>query len=449
VVRARSQLGWRADVANHPDADLLRADGRRNLLRLAKHLANTANWHTYTTRPTIDGLMKATGLSERRVYEWLEWLRDRHLLAIVEGGTTPDFSPGILQARSADDTTGEPARNTASVYVLIAPSNLRLVAVPHPDDYGVEQVDTGPVDAIEAATWHLEDPAAGDPDADHQGGTAGPVLPADGPDPVDKNGTPTGHRRWLKPTARTREAPSGPGLRPDPSRLVPMRRLPPQIAPDAPPWDLGATPAGKQEHLAAAATAARHVLVLRQLSIRHVASLLREPFLAGWNVSDVVHALGHRPDGSPWPHDHDVRHVPGWFRWRLAAWRSNPDDRTSSLGPSPTQLAADKARRAQNERAAKRRARDERRAAAAAAAAPPDRQAELAAQTRAHLRACRDAAAARATGEPGAPAGDPPGDPAGGPGGGPADSPPVTGAGAGGSGPGSAGPPGAADRPAE
>ncbi len=60
----------------------------------------------------------------------------------------------------------------------------------------------------------------------------------------------------------------------------------------------------------------------------HVAHLCREFFLAGWTPADILAALGHRPDGTNWHHEHAVRHVPGWFRHRLAPWHVDPTDPT-------------------------------------------------------------------------------------------------------------------------
>ncbi len=389
VHRARSQQGWLADVANTPDFARMRSDAQEHVLAVARVVALCADWTTYTSRPTWDALQERTGLSRRTVARHLAWLREHHLLAWVERGTTADLSPGILQTGPHGTRPG----NIASVYLLTAPAHLRLVAVSRPEDLGVEHVHTGPVDAVEAAAW-----PAPEQDQDHAGA---PQEVQDEPPPleaVDRTGTPSGFGFALKSPARARKADlSGPGLRPGQKTPHPMRQVPPDTASEEPPWDLSVTPAGKQERLAAAAILQRHLPVLGRISTAHVASLLREWHLAGWTPRDVLTALGTRPDGTPWRHSHDIRHVPGWIRHRLAPWRTNPTDPTSPVGLSPTTRAAGEAART---RALTRAAAEQATAAetaARAAAAGPATVTQLAAAARAQLRTRHDTPATVAT----------------------------------------------------
>lgn len=149
-----------------------------------------------------------------------------------------------------------------------------------------------------------------------------------------------------------------------------MRRVPPGNAPEEPPWNLGSTPAGRKERLAAAMILQEALPVLARISAAHVAHLCREYFLAGWTPRDVLTALGQRPDGTRWSHEDAVRHVPGWIRHRLAPWRTDPGDLTSPVGVSPTRRAeAETTRRQALARAATEAART---AAAAAQAATID-----------------------------------------------------------------------------
>ncbi|MFI6513329.1 hypothetical protein ACIBCT_37485 [Streptosporangium sp. NPDC050855] len=113
-------------------------------------------------------------------------------------------------------------------------------------------------------------------------------------------------------------------------------------------------------------------MILRRLSARHLRSILRPFFAAGWTADDVLHGLDHRPDGSAWTLTSDPSYVPGWIRYRLAPWTS-----AGLPARSPSQ------------------ARAERRAAAAAAALQARQRRAAAMSTRAADPAAA-AAAARA-----------------------------------------------------
>jgi hypothetical protein len=348
--RARSQQGWLADVQEHPALQLRRADAQEHILAVAAVLAAHASWETFLTRPTWAVLQARTGLSRRAVARHLAWLRRVGLLAIVAGGTTPEFSPGILRpARGTPEADQE--ANEASVYVLMAPHGLRLVAVTNPDDRGYEYLDDSP-----------------DIDQDHDQAGHEPAAREDitqprARKPVDTSGTPTPSGLSFNPRTRARTSPSGASLRSALKTSPPMRRSDDATTADPPPWPAGSTPASKQERLAAAAQARRQLWVLRGISTAHVAALFGEWWLAGWTLADVLHALAARPDGTTWQHADGVRHIPGWTRHRLAAWRADPTDPMSPPGRSP---AARAAARATQQRAAAR-ARAERRATAEAA----------------------------------------------------------------------------------
>jgi hypothetical protein len=353
-----------ADVVNTPDYALLRADAQAHLLLVAHLVALYANWTTYTSRPTWQALVGRSGLSRRTVARHLRWLRQHDLLVIVENGTTPDLSPGVLQC----GPNGEKPGNIATVYLLVAPVRVRLVALAHPEDHGYEHLHTGPADAVEATAWRAQ-ATHDDPDQDHTQAPEAQEKPHP-PEPVDTNGTPTPSVGGKKPPTRARLSPSGAGLRPALQKPSPMRRVPPGNAPEEPPWDLSSTPAGRKERLAAAMILQGALPVLARISAAHVAHLCREYFLAGWTPRDVLAALGRRPDGTSWSHEDAVRHVPGWIRHRLAPWRTDPGDLTSPVGVSPTRRAeAETTRRQALARAATEAART---AAAAAQAATID-----------------------------------------------------------------------------
>jgi hypothetical protein len=120
-------------------------------------------------------------------------------------------------------------------------------------------------------------------------------------------------------------------------------------------WPATRRPATRGETLAAAETLRRRNPVLRRLTARHLRSLTKPYWAAGWTPADVLYAMEHQPDGRQHPHTHAVRHVAGWLRYRLGAWHIPG----GGLHPTPSQLAADYARRIraeQAERAAQRAA---------------------------------------------------------------------------------------------
>ena len=132
-----------------------------------------------------------------------------------------------------------------------------------------------------------------------------------------------------------------------------------------PAWPRTVTPKRKDDMLAAAAALCRLVPVLRRITPRHVRSILRPYFLAGWTIADVQHALDHRPSGTRWPHDGatGVDNVGAWLAYRLAAWR----DAHGTVRRSNSQRIAAE----QRHNAALARARREAEAATRAAAAGP------------------------------------------------------------------------------
>jgi hypothetical protein len=293
--RAGSQHGWLGDVVDHPDYGLRRADAQVNILAVSNVLASFANWETMLTRPTWAHIMQRTGLKRSTVAAHLAWLRSAGLLGLVVGGTTPQFSPGVLH-----DQGDEPEQNEAAVYVLCAPVSLRLVAVSHPDDVGAEYVDDGRDDR--------ESPQVSDCS-------------------VDRTWTPSPSRsEGIFPAreSKIRNQRDSHQNRPEPAPAAPER------------------PTSKAERCLTAMEARRRLPVLANMSTAYVAALFREWHLAGWSLSDVLTALQRTPDGEQHRFTDAVRNVPGWVRYRLQAWRSDPANPTSPPGHSPAErLRAD------------------------------------------------------------------------------------------------------------
>ncbi|MCM3662517.1 hypothetical protein M3148_16185 [Georgenia satyanarayanai] len=132
-----------------------------------------------------------------------------------------------------------------------------------------------------------------------------------------------------------------------------------------PAWSRSVTPSSKDDMLRAADTLRHLSFPLRRLSARHVRSILRPFFLAGWSVADVHHAIDHRPDGSSYPHDgaNGVGNMGAWLSYRLAAWQ----DPHGTVRRSPTQRIEAERR----ENAARTRVRREAEATRRATAAGP------------------------------------------------------------------------------
>jgi hypothetical protein len=368
-LKARTPAGWLDDVVQHPAMLLRRVDTQRRILALCRVLANWAkwpqpwlgdeDWERMLTRPTWQVLQRETGLGRSTVASHLAWLQSVGLLGLVAHGTTPDLSPAILRLGGrigADDESRRSGRNEAAVYVLIAPTKLRLVAVDHPDDLGAEYVHDGrdlPTDpstgavrsdvAIDLSTGELI-PAGDEPGGGHGAESRqAESRPPGRRSAVDQTWTPTTPRRGdVTPShARVREDHSGAGLRPAQQHPHPVAKEAKRNIPDQPAETLRAKPAGTKTARLAASTALQAVLpLLRRISTAHVAHFTREFWLAGWSPVELLDALGRRPDGSPWRHDEEIRHVPGWMRHRLAAWRHDPADPCSPVRRPPSEAAA-------------------------------------------------------------------------------------------------------------
>jgi hypothetical protein len=57
-------------------------------------------------------------------------------------------------------------------------------------------------------------------------------------------------------------------------------------------------------------------------------------------ASNAVRHTDVRPEGTPWLHTTEVDHVPGFVRYRLAAWRSTSGDERKPFVSSPNPRAA-------------------------------------------------------------------------------------------------------------
>lgn len=276
-----------------------RADGRRNRLKAMAYLIARTDYDTMTCRPGWQGIAEVVGCHHRTVGRYLAEFEAWGLLGRVAGGRQAQFAP--------PGPDGERI-NEAAVYVLCVPSPLALLR-----------------------------------DVDKQSGDINATPPAlGGTYPERKEITHTRAREKnppmdvASPRVPNKGAASGAHL-----TQVPWR---PEIR-----WPAHRTTRRKIQRLAAASEIYYRSFPLRSMSIKDIASCCRDFLLAGWTVSDVLHALDHKPDGTLWPHSgapatKDAWRMRGWLGHRLAAWRSSDGEPLRSRDQRAS-AAADAARR--------------------------------------------------------------------------------------------------------
>lgn len=306
---ATSQRSWLTAVDNAIIDQNLRADGQRNRRAIARMVGLNAHWKTLTTSTLTWGrICTITGLSRRCVA--------KHLLALWMTGWIGRVASGrSAYAKQAAGWTGEHALvNDAPVYSLTHP-------------LPAEDVDTKCTPPTKSG--NISSPA---------------------------------HARAKIPTgAATRRTFTKAALGRKP--LVPADRE--QTA-----FSAFVTTSSKDERIRAAATWARMVPALRRLTARHLASIARRFFIAGWTVKDLMIACDTRPDGlaqgqfvnGRWVAYSGADGIPRarlghWLKWRLGHWTTEADE----ILPSPTQSAERKAQLRRAERQARMQAdREER-----------------------------------------------------------------------------------------
>jgi hypothetical protein len=92
----RDQRHWLSALRRQDWVREIRADGRANVLMVARLVALFAGWETLESRPTWARLLARSRLSERTVARWLQELRVRGWLAHLERGSTPAHRPMVL-----------------------------------------------------------------------------------------------------------------------------------------------------------------------------------------------------------------------------------------------------------------------------------------------------------------------------------------------------------------
>lgn len=286
VVRAAVPKGsLRAAHGNQVTAHLrnllavrrMRADGQRNRLRTMAYLIARTDYETMTCRPGWDSIAEAVGCHRRTIARYLAEFEAWGLLGRVAGGR---------QARYAAPGPDGEKINEAAVYVLCVPSPLALL---HREEKPAVDINATP-------------PALG------------------GSHLKEKNLTHTRARENESPSDVAPPRLSSPGAASGaPTPPVPWR---PEIR-----WPAHRTTSRKIQRQAAASEIWYRSFALRCLSIKDLASICRDFFLAGWTVADILHALDWQPDGTPWPHSgapvtKEPARIRGWLKHRLTAWRT-------------------------------------------------------------------------------------------------------------------------------
>ena len=349
----RDQRHWLAALERQDWVEEIRADGRANLLRVARLVALYASWQTLESRPTWARLLARTGLSERTVARWLQELRVRGWLAHLEHGSTPAHRPMVLAQ------LGE--GNRAAVYGLRIPLTpqealhraleqlvMRLVEGLAERAAVADTATTAPerLPAVSATAPGVEpdsaimDPAEGCPSHSRRAGRSIP------PDPADRqrsgaaglNGSPTGfgsgfRSGWVggfsrasKPVDNSPSTPTDPPGKQDQKTAL-------RAGSDkgsGPDWAI-TVPTSRFAMLIAADWLRRHrPFVFASCSRKLIRHLCRPYWQAGLCNRDIVHALDHRPGvfgqaaGVPiWCPEH-LAAPPVFIRSRLAAWHA-PD----------------------------------------------------------------------------------------------------------------------------
>jgi hypothetical protein len=324
----RDQLHWLSALRRQDWVCRIRADGRANLLTVARLVALHASWETLESRPTWERLVARSGVSERTVARWLQELRVRGFLAHLEHGSTPAHRPMVLAH------LGE--GNRAAVYGLRIPLTpeeaihraleqlvMRLVAdladraaAPDADSRASDGSAAGSTPAPDAEP----DTAPMSPSPACPGGLvpAAPGIsftradqPPSGP-AVGLNDSPSGFGSVFQETGVggfTRASTAGDNSQRNPANRSTSSNRPPNPGTrndqrtalragsenkSGPDWAV-TVPTSGFSRLIAADWLRRRLPVFGRCSRKLVRHLCRPYWSAGWCNRDIVHAMDHRP----------------------------------------------------------------------------------------------------------------------------------------------------------
>jgi hypothetical protein len=325
-----SQRQWLAALRRAEWVEQVRVDGRRNLLSIARHLVLAADWETLESMPGWDRLMVKTGLSQTTIQRWVQELKLRGWLVVVETGSTPLTRPMALTLPDGAVLSRLDEVNRRAVYALRIPLS--------PD----EALAWAAAESLAAVTGQGAQP----PPAPAAGGYQAPLdnLADTGPDQHepgcagDKKGRPTWsfpvrEKTWQSSYARegnvvNNSSPPGAGWWGSNSETDALRaRLDQQQGPN---WAVTVPTSGFQM-LIAADWLRRRLPVFARLTRKAVRAACRAFWHAGWTGLDIAHAMDHLPAAfgprahtpiGRGPADHlDTDQAWCWIRARLNAWR--------------------------------------------------------------------------------------------------------------------------------
>jgi len=335
----RNQGHWLSALRRQDWVHQIRADGRANLLAVARLVALSASWQTLESRPTWERLVARSGLSERTVARWLQELRVRGWLAHLEHGSTPAHRPSVLAHLSGNRAavyglriplTPQEALHQAAEHLvaqlgdhLIAPA-LKL----GPDAHFVPEssVSSARIPAEPAPAT----PATVSADTSHSDHSDQPKPEI----PGKTNGSPSwsgfsetnsfvgGFSRARKPVDNSVHNPSDAGK----PQLTALRAgLDNRGGPD---WAT-TVPTSRFAMLIAADWLRHRLPVFARCSRKLLRHLCKPYWHAGWTNRDIVHAMDHRPGlfGQPTGvliSPERIAAPKAFIASRLAAWRT-PD----------------------------------------------------------------------------------------------------------------------------
>jgi hypothetical protein len=330
----RDQWHWFSALRRQAWVGQIRADGRANVLAVARLVALYAGWETLESRPTWVRLVARSGLSERTVARWLQELRVRGWLAHLERGSTPAHRPMVL--------TQQLAGNRAAVYGLRIPLTpeealhraleqlvARLVAEltePAPADapgdgpntshaWHTQRSDEAPRRPPAATPGALsgEDSAADGSAVAEVSAGSGPRAPAGSTQPTrshqdhprsagDRNGSPSWscfveRKSWVGGFSRASTPVDNRGtiaIDSDDQQEEKTALRADWDQRNGPDWAL-TIPTGRFAMLIAADWLRRRLPVFDSCSRKLIRHLCKPYWAAGWSNRDIVHAMDHRP----------------------------------------------------------------------------------------------------------------------------------------------------------
>jgi hypothetical protein len=313
----RDQRHWLSALRRQDWVLDIRADGRANLLAVARLVALHAEWNTLESRPTWARLVARSRLSARTVARWLQELRVRGWLVLLEHGSTPAHRPLVLAHLSG---------NRAAVYGLRIPLSpeealhraAEQLVARLADDLAGQATESAPDASTRSADTDRPDPSEqhqSAPVGDTNGIPSWSVLP-------EKDSLVCGSSRARKPVDNSTQAPLHPEKNP---RTALRAGLEGRSGPD---WEI-TVPTSRFTMLIAADWLRRRLPVCARCSRKLLRHLCKPYWRAGWTNRDIVHAMDHRPGvfgqtAGVLICPENIAAPTVFIRSRLSAWRA-PD----------------------------------------------------------------------------------------------------------------------------